>query len=90
MPRIERNRTAGEPAEDLERPSVLSQPVSVNEVAESLKVSGDTVREMFLSEPGVLFVGGPKGKVRKRRTYRSMRIPESVLARVIRRISQSA
>ena len=63
MPRIERNRTAGEPAEDLERPSVLSQPVfTVNEVAESLKVSGDTVREMFLSEPGVLLVGEPKGK----------------------------
>lgn len=91
MPRIQQTKTAGEPAEDLERRSILAEPIfTVNEVATGLKVSRDTTREMFLNEPGVMFVGAPKGRAGKRRKYRSMRIPESVLARVVRRISQSA
>jgi hypothetical protein len=91
MPRIDRSKSASEPAEDLERPSIRLEPVfTVNEIAGRLKISDDLTRDMFVNEVGVIFVGSPKGRAGKRRKYRSMRIPESVLARVVRRISQSA
>lgn len=54
------------------------------EVAERLKVNDDTVRRMFMKEPGVIVICFPR---KGRRLYRTLRIPESVLERVIGRFT---
>jgi hypothetical protein len=52
---------------------------AVDELAELWGVSDDFVRRLFLSEPGVIvFFKYRPG----RRTYRTLRIPESVAERV--------
>ena len=58
---------------------------TVAEIAEMWNLSRDTVRRLFCNEPGV-----PKLDNRARRTkrrYRTLRIPQSVLERVHRRLS---
>jgi hypothetical protein len=54
---------------------------SVAEIATRLKVSEDKVSRMFEDEPGVIDLGAPE-KMHKRR-YRILRIPNSVLNRVL-------
>jgi hypothetical protein len=57
----------------------------VSEVAECLKVNEETVRRLFANEPGVVVICFPrKGK----RVYRTLRIPESVLKRVLTRLTK--
>lgn len=60
---------------------------TVGEIAETWNLSPDVVIEMFEREPGVL-VRGNGGKKGKRR-YRTLRIPESVVERVHRRMCNS-
>ena len=55
------------------------------ELAEIWGVSVQTVREIFKSEEGVLKIG--KDGTRTRRTYKTLRIPESVAERVHNRLS---
>jgi hypothetical protein len=57
---------------------------TVAEVAERLQVKVDTVRRMFLHEPGVIVICFPR---RGRRVYRTVRIPESVIRRVLDRLT---
>jgi hypothetical protein len=57
---------------------------TVAEVAERLKVNQDTVRRLFLHEPGVIVICFPQ---KGRRVYRTVRIPAEVLERVIRRLT---
>ncbi|MGB7217313.1 MAG: hypothetical protein WBD07_00770 [Vicinamibacterales bacterium] len=58
---------------------------TIVDVAERLKVNDDTVRRLFLNEPGVVVICFPrKGK----RVYRTLRIPESVLRRVVTRLTR--
>jgi len=57
------------------------------ELAEAWGLSDDMIRILFRGEPGVLKIEcatRPDG----RRTYRSLRIPESVAARVHARLSK--
>jgi hypothetical protein len=54
------------------------------EVAERVKVNADPVRRMFMKEPGVIVICFPR---KGRRLYRTLRIPESVLDRVIGRFT---
>ena len=56
--------------------------LTVRDVAERLKVNEDTVRRLFENEPGVVVICFPK---RGRRVYRTLRIPEAVLRRVLTR-----
>jgi len=56
-----------------------------SEIAARLNVSPDKVRRMFQHEPGVLVIGD-QSTTHKRR-YTTLRIPESVLQRVLRRMS---
>ena len=56
--------------------------LTVREVADRLKVNEETVRRLFLNEPGVVVICFPK---RGRRVYRTLRIPEAVLRRVLSR-----
>jgi hypothetical protein len=59
---------------------------SVAEVAGMWAVSTDLVRDVFKDENGVLIVERPG--TRTKRSYSTMRIPESVLERVYNRLSK--
>ena len=61
--------------------------LTVAEVAERLKVNEETVRRLFLNEPGVIVICLPRKGVR---VYRTLRIPESVYARVVTRFTKVA
>jgi hypothetical protein len=63
---------------------VFERHYSVLEVASMWNLSTDAVRDLFVREPGVLVIGheGSRG----RRGYRTLRIPESVVQRVHRRL----
>jgi predicted transcriptional regulator len=57
---------------------------TVAEIAELLGVSTDTVRRLFADEPGVIDLGRHEPALDRRR-YRVLRIPMSVLDRVLNR-----
>jgi hypothetical protein len=54
--------------------------LTVTEIAQRLKVNEETVRRLFVNEPGVVVICFPK---RGRRVYRTLRIPEAVFTRVL-------
>lgn len=56
------------------------------EVAEAWGVSADTIRRMFMDEPGVLVIEPAPARF-SRRKYRTLRIPASVAERVHRRMT---
>lgn len=56
---------------------------SVAEVAARLKISVDTVTRLFENEPGVIDLGAPEA--RHKRRYRILRIPSSVLNRMLQK-----
>lgn len=58
---------------------------SVKEIADLLNLSQDCVRKLFQNEPGVLVLGDQSTKHKRR--YTTLRIPEAVLRRVVRRMS---
>jgi AraC-like DNA-binding protein len=58
---------------------------SVREIADRLNLSPDSVRKLFQNEPGVLVLGDQSTKHKRR--YTTLRIPEPVLHRVLRRNS---
>jgi hypothetical protein len=58
---------------------------TADQVAKMWNLSTDTVRRLFLGEDGVLKIVRPGS--RYKRTYVTLRIPESVLNRVYRRIA---
>ncbi len=55
------------------------------EIAARLSLSIDKVRRMFQDEPGVIVIGEQSTAYKRR--YNTLRIPESVLQRVLRRLS---
>ena len=59
----------------------------MTEIAGLWNMSPDYVRRIFEKEPGVLVLGNAK-PARYKRRYRILRIPEFVLGRVHRRLSQ--
>ena len=59
---------------------------SAAEVAEQWGISTDLVRDIFKDEDGVLIVERPG--TRTKRSYSTMRIPESVLERVYNEMSR--
>ena len=61
--------------------------LTVAEVAERLKVNEETVRRLFLNEPGVIVICCPR---KGTRVYRTLRIPESVYLRVVTRFTKVA
>ena len=58
--------------------------LTVAEVAERLKVKTDTVRRLFMNEPGIVVIAFPR---KGRRLYRTLRIPVSVYQRVVTRMT---
>ncbi len=61
--------------------------LTVADIAERLKVNEETARRIFLNEPGVIVICYPRKGVRG---YRTLRIPESVYARVVTRFTKVA
>jgi hypothetical protein len=59
---------------------------AIAEIAGLWNLSSDAVRKLFQDEPGVLVLGG-QGAPHKRR-YTTVRVPESVLQRVHRRMTK--
>lgn len=58
----------------------------VREISKLWRFSNDVIRRIFENEPGVVKVGRPEGL--HRRKYFSIRVPESVMRRVHRKISE--
>ena len=77
---MEPEPTPGDPA--------LEKHYSVREVAEFWGLSGNTIRRIFEKEPGVIEWGSTESRFR--RGYRTLRIPESVMLRVHRRMRRSS
>ena len=61
------------------------QVYTVAEVSKMLQLSERTIVKIFENEKGVLIYEVPR--LRKRKSYRTIRIPRHVYERVIRRIS---
>jgi hypothetical protein len=64
----------------------IERHYTVQEISEMWQLSGTTVTRLFRDEPGVLKLG-PVNARRGRQTRITLRIPESVLQRVHRRMS---
>ena len=72
----------------LEASAHIERHYAVTEIAEMWNLSADKVRELFEDEPGVLVIG--ERNPRHKRRYVTLRIPQSVLERVHRRLSSKA
>lgn len=70
-------------SQENERP--VERHYAVDEVAEMWHLSPDKVRDLFENEPGVLVIGDPSA--RHKRRYRTLRIPQTVLNRVHTRLA---
>lgn len=65
--------------------SALERCYSLEQIAEFWALSVDTVRRIFEHEAGVLIIERPR--IRGKRQYRTLRIPESVAQRVYHRLA---
>lgn len=74
-------------ADDLDRNPARfrERHYSVADVGEMWNLSPQVIRELFEREPGVLVIGDDG--TRSKRRYRTLRIPETVMERVHRRLS---
>jgi transcriptional regulator GlxA family with amidase domain len=59
----------------------LPQLLTVAEIAETLKVSKDTVTRLFEDRPGVIVLGSQETRYTRR--YRVLRIPKPVLEKFL-------
>ena len=57
----------------------LERHLTVSELASLWRLSKDTIRRLFLNEPGVVIIHRSR---RRARTYKTLRIPESVAQQV--------
>jgi hypothetical protein len=71
---------------DLPQERFQERHYSVAQIAELWGLSPDAVRKIFEREPGVLVIGND-GSTRGKRGYHTLRIPESVMERLHRRLS---
>jgi hypothetical protein len=76
-----------EPEPTLGNPA-LERRYSVREVAQFWGLSGNTIRRIFEKEPGVIEWGLPERRFT--RGYKTLRIPESVMLRVHRRLRKGS
>jgi hypothetical protein len=68
-------------------PVFTERHYSPAEIAERWSLSPDAIRKLFEKEPGVLVIGSTVSG-RGKRHYTTLRIPESVVERVHRRLSK--
>jgi hypothetical protein len=67
------------------RPDFLEPHYTLTQLARQWQVSRRTLRPWFINEPGVIRYGTGKLSKARKRSYVSLRIPESVARRVYRR-----
>ena len=79
----ERNRAIPDP----EMALMPERYYAVRDIAEMLQLSDDKVRRMFQREADVLVIGD--SSTRYKRRYTTLRIPASVLTRVLRRMTNA-
>jgi hypothetical protein len=65
----------------------LEKHYSPEDVSSMWSLSPRTVRRLFANEPGIIELGHPDSM--KKRRYLTIRIPESVLVRVHRRLKKA-
>ena len=75
--------------EKLEGAVISERHFSVKDISGVWNLSPVAVRRLFINEPGVLVLGGRQPD-RRKRVYRTLRIPESVASRVLARLSNRA
>lgn len=70
--------------------STLERHFSSKELGEAWGISDTKVRRLFKGEPGVVLIGEPSRRLGRKlkRSYFTMRIPESVAIRVYERMRQ--
>jgi hypothetical protein len=68
-------------------PDFMEPHYTLGQLAAHWRTSERTLRDWFVDEPGVIKWGLPKLTKGKRRTYISLRVPESVALRVYRRMT---
>ncbi|HWQ52267.1 MAG TPA: hypothetical protein VN442_01195 [Bryobacteraceae bacterium] len=69
-------------------PDPFGRIFTPQQLAELWQVSTDTIRSLFMDEPGVLRFGSDGNTRRGKRAYITLRIPEAVVARVFRERSR--
>ena len=67
--------------------TALERHYTVQEVAEMWQLDEKMIRRLFGDEPGVVSIGSEESRFR--RAYRTLRIPQSVLVRVHRRLRKA-
>lgn len=67
--------------------TALERHYTVKEVAEMWQLDEKMIRRIFGDEPGVVSIGTDESRFR--RAYRTLRIPQSVLVRVHRRLRKA-
>jgi hypothetical protein len=81
--------SAGVDFGDSQRLSIaLERHYSIAEIVELWGLSEKTIRRIFSSEPGVVTWGHEEQRFK--RAYKTLRVPESVLQRVHRRIRRAS
>lgn len=68
----------------------IEQHYTAREVAQMTRYSYDTILRIFRDEPGVLSLGRAESAYGKKRAYESIRIPASVVTRVLSRMRKKA
>jgi len=63
----------------------IERHYTVDEIAKLWAFDRDTIRKLFAKEPGVLALAN--APIRGKRRYTTLRVPESVMLRVHRRLS---
>ena len=82
----ERHQAADLVALPVVSPVDFAEPhFTVAQIAEMWQLSPDSVRRLFMNEPGILMFGGDATR-RGTRRYTTLRIPKSVAERVHRRL----
>lgn len=64
----------------------FEQHFSIQQIAETWGLSADKTREIFQNEQGVVIIGEPERRFK--RSYITLRVPESVVRRVHARLTR--
>jgi hypothetical protein len=79
-----RTRCVPVPAEHEPAPKPIERHYTAGEVADLWHFNVETVRRIFEHEPGVMVLQAPTMK--RKRVYKTLRIPQTVLNRVHKRL----
>jgi len=77
-------RTNGQGSQETPLVRFQERHYTVAEIGKTWNLSRDVVRKLFENEPGVLVIGNDES--RTKRGYHTLRVPESVVQRVHRRL----